>query len=59
MGPVDIILIVLLAAAVGAALRRVIKNKKRGGCGCGCGCDGCPGCSVPGKDSQKEPPEAP
>ena len=44
MNPVDILLIVILAAAVALALRRVVKNRRRGGCSCGCeGCSGsCP-----------------
>lgn len=33
----DIILIVLLAAALAFAVRRVVKNKG----GCSCGCEGC------------------
>lgn len=36
MGPVDIILIILIAGAAALALRSVIKRKKRGGFGCGC-----------------------
>ena len=35
----DIALIVLIAAALGFALRRVIRTRKSGGCGCGC--EGC------------------
>ena len=35
----DIVLLAAIAAAVGLALRKVIANRRRGGCGCGC--DGC------------------
>ena len=36
MGPVDIILIVLIACAAFLALRSVIRKRKNGGCSCGC-----------------------
>ena len=35
----DIALIAAIAAALGFALRRVIRTRKMGGCGCGC--EGC------------------
>jgi len=39
MGPVDIIVIVVIAALVGLALFKIIRDKKKGvkcaGCGCG------------------------
>ena len=42
MGPLDIVLVVLLAAVIVFALRHTLKKKKQGGCRCGCaGCDGC------------------
>ena len=45
MGPLDIILIVVIAAVFALALRRTIK--KKGSCSCGSGaCDGCSGCSA-------------
>lgn len=39
MNGVDILLIVVLAAAIGGAVWRTVKRRKSGGCGCGC--DGC------------------
>ena len=43
----DIALIAVLAAAVGFAVRRVLRTRKNGGCGCGCGCEGCTkGCGM-------------
>nr|MBQ6241886.1 hypothetical protein [Lachnospiraceae bacterium] len=43
MSPLDIILIIVIAAAFALALRRTIK--KKGSCNCGSGaCDGCSGC---------------
>jgi len=44
MNAVDIVLLVLIAAAVTWAVRRSIKSAKHGGCGCGC--DGCTGCDA-------------
>ena len=38
----DILLILLIAAALFLALRRLIRNKKQGKCSCGC--SSCPGC---------------
>ena len=35
----DILLAAAIAAAAGLAVRRVIVNRKKGGCGCGC--EGC------------------
>lgn len=37
MNGVDIILIAVIAAVLGLAVRRVWKTRKTGGCGCGCG----------------------
>lgn len=43
MSAVDIVIIVILAAAVGLAVMRIVKNFRKGGCGCGCAdCTGCP-----------------
>ena len=51
MNPVDILLIVILAAAVALALRRVVKNRRKG---CSCGCEGCSGsCPAQQNKSQK------
>ena len=40
MNPLDIILVVLIAAAVIFALIKIYRDKKRGK-GCGCGCEHC------------------
>ena len=37
-----IIVILIVAAAVFFAVRRVVRLSKGKGGGCGCGCDGCP-----------------
>ena len=37
----DIALIALVAAAVGLAARRIIRNKKQGKSACGCDCAHC------------------
>jgi hypothetical protein len=37
MNTVDMILILIIAFAVIAALRAVLRRNKKGGCGCGCG----------------------
>lgn len=43
MSLIDILLIVVIAAALIFAARRCVRLKKSGGCGCGCSnCDGCP-----------------
>ena len=43
MNPIDILLIVLLAAALLLAVRKVIRDKKHGRSCCG-SCDACCGC---------------
>ncbi|MBR1752577.1 MAG: FeoB-associated Cys-rich membrane protein [Ruminococcus sp.] len=45
MGAVDIILIMLIAAAVIAAVIRCVKNARRGGCSYG-ECGGCTACKT-------------
>jgi hypothetical protein len=35
----DILILLLVAAGLGFALRKVLRRKRSGGCGCGC--DGC------------------
>ncbi|MBR3381642.1 MAG: hypothetical protein IKG85_01190 [Clostridia bacterium] len=51
MGPVEIIIIIALAAAAGLAVRSVIK--RRGGCSCGCGGGkDCPGCAAKRKKEE-------
>lgn len=38
----DILLVVLIAAALFLAVRKLVRDKKRGKCACGCEtCDGC------------------
>lgn len=44
MSPADIVVLLLVAAAlVGAVVHSIRARKKRGG-GCGCGCSDCTGC---------------
>jgi hypothetical protein len=45
MSGLDIILILLIAAVVGLALRRVLMNRRKGK-NCGCGCEGCDRCGT-------------
>lgn len=42
MKPIDIVLIVLVAAAVVGAIAYLIRQKIKGKTGCGCGCSNCP-----------------
>ncbi len=43
----DIVIILIVALAVGAAVRRMIINRKNGRSSCGCGCQNCSGnCAV-------------
>ena len=37
----DIVIILIVALAVGAAVRRIIINRKSGRSSCGCGCQNC------------------
>ena len=38
---IDSVLIAVLAAVIGLAIRRVVRTRRSGGCGCGCpGCTG-------------------
>ena len=53
MGPVDIILILIVAGAAFLALRSVIRKRKSGGCSCGCG--NCPSSKTCGEGAR--PPE--
>ena len=44
MNVIDIVLIAAIGLVVGLAARRIVRNKKQGGCSCGCehcacGCD--------------------
>ena len=41
MNTLDILLLLVLAAVVGLALRSVWRNRRRGGCACSGGCAGC------------------
>jgi len=49
---IDIILVLLIIAAVGLAVRKVIRNRKKGGCSCGCA-----GCSSGSCAERKQPGE--
>ncbi len=62
MGPLDIILILIIAAVFALALRRTLK--KKGSCSCGAGCENCSGacasCGMHGSCAQhKNSGEAP
>ena len=56
MKPIDILLLLIIAAAVALAVRRLIINRKTGTCSCGC--EGCTGrisdCHAPEKREGKE-----
>lgn len=39
MGPVDIVVLVIVAGLLGLAIWRLVKRKRQGKCSCGC--DGC------------------
>ena len=46
---VDVVIGLVLVAAVVAAVGKVVRDKKKGkvgSCGCGCGCSSCNGCGV-------------
>ncbi len=43
MNPASLVVLVVVLALAGLAIRHVLKQKKNGGCGCGCG--GCNGTS--------------
>lgn len=53
MSPIDIVILVLAALAVGTLIYKKARVWKRGGCdscdGCN-GCDGCQGCNKHGAD---------
>ena len=55
MNPLDILLLLVLAAVVGLALRSVWRNRRRGGGACSGGCAGCgldcPRRNTPPKDT--------
>lgn len=46
MSPADIVVLLLVGAAIVCAVVHSIRARKKrgGGCGCGCGCSGCTGC---------------
>ena len=54
MGPVDIILILIIAGAVFLAFRSVIRKRKNGGCSCGCA--DCPSSQKSRISGSKTPP---
>ena len=41
MKPIDIVLIVVIAAVIGLAVWRVVRNKRKGKSACGCDCGSC------------------
>ena len=41
MKAVDVIVLLLVAAAVVAAVIHSLRARRKRGCGCGCGCDRC------------------
>jgi len=44
---VDVVIALVLGAAVGLVVAKMIRDKKSGkvgSCGCGCSCSGCTGC---------------
>ena len=48
---VDVVIGLVIVAAVVAAIVKVVRDKKKGkvgscGCGCGCNCNSCNGCGV-------------
>lgn len=46
---VDVVIGLVLVAAVGAAIVKVVRDKKKGkvgSCGCGCNCSSCNGCGA-------------
>ena len=53
MNLADIIILIIVAAMVGLAVRRLYKNHKEDK-GCGCGCSGCSGkCGMSSTEKKK------
>lgn len=50
MSPIDIVILVLAALAVGTLIYKKARVWKRGGCDSCNGCDGCQGCNGHGAD---------
>lgn len=44
MSAADIVVLLLVTAAVVLAVRHSLRARKKRGGGCGCGCSGCTGC---------------
>lgn len=44
MSPADIVVLLLVAAALVCAVVHSLRARKKRGCGFGCGCSGCTGC---------------
>ncbi len=40
------VILVVLAAVVGLAIVKLIRDKKKGKCSCGCDCKSCGGCHL-------------
>ena len=57
MKAVDVIVLLLVAAAVVAAVIHSIRARRKRGCGCGCGC-GCDRCSAACKTMERKTQEA-
>lgn len=48
-----LIVLAIVAIAVGAVIFRMIKNRKKGGSSCGCSCSSCSACSKCGSEKKK------
>ena len=44
MSPADIVVLLLVAAAIFSAVVHSVRARKKRGGGCGCGCSGCTKC---------------
>lgn len=50
----DLVIVIMIAGAVAAIIRKQIRDRKEGKTGCGCGCSGCAGCGHCGPEIPKE-----
>lgn len=53
MTAADIVVLVLVGAALVAAVLFSIRSRKKRGGGCGCGCSGCSGCPSASEKNKK------
>ena len=53
MTAADIVVLVLVGAALVAAVLFSIRSRKKRGCGCGCGCSNCSGCPSASEKNKK------